>query len=53
MLANTGPVDDTVDGMGVITFADEVASGYFGLLSCVPLLSSSDVGRPDLKFRLL
>jgi hypothetical protein len=30
-LANVGPLDDTVDGMGIITFADEVASGYFGL----------------------
>ena len=28
--ANVGPLEDTVDGMGVITFADEVASGYFG-----------------------
>ena len=27
-MSNTG---DTVDGMGVITFADEAASGYFGL----------------------
>jgi hypothetical protein len=25
------PLGDTVDGMGVITFSDEVASGYFGL----------------------
>ncbi len=30
MLANIGPLEDTVDGMGVITFADEDASGYFG-----------------------
>ena len=28
--ASNVPPDDTVDGMGVITFADEAKSGYFG-----------------------
>ena len=27
---NSDIADDTVDGMGIITFADEFASGYFG-----------------------
>lgn len=27
---STSALDDTVDGMGVITFADEVTSGFFG-----------------------
>ena len=30
-LASNGHLNDTVDGMCIITFADEVASGYFGL----------------------
>ena len=34
MVASNGQLNDTVDGMGVITFADEVASGYFGLWCC-------------------
>lgn len=30
--------EDTVDGMGAITFADEQESGFFGTLShCLPL----------------
>jgi hypothetical protein len=27
------PAEDTVDGMGAITFADEQESGFFGMLS--------------------
>ncbi len=35
MLSCNGQLNDTVDGMGIITFADEVGSGYFGLLYCL------------------
>ncbi len=31
VFAENATLDDTVDGMAVITFADEVGSGYFGM----------------------
>ena len=53
MVANNWQLNDTVDGMGVITFADEVASRYFGLWYCLSFSSNSDVDRSDFEFRLL
>lgn len=53
MLASNGQLNDTVDGMGIITFADEVASGYFGLCYRLFCLNMSDVNRSDFKFGLL
>ena len=49
--ANNVQYNDTVDGMGIITFADEVASGYFGLHHCLFCVSISDLGQARLQIR--
>lgn len=46
-------VDDTVDGMGVITFADEFTSRFFGQSKYTRLLRVAHHSRCYLEFCLL